>query len=99
MDELTEKYQEWCDRDHTHLIRQLNLIRRHVLNEKAWLDVLDEKNLDFSERKAKLIKLRQELGNIYDETREFMDDLMEDKKRFVEILTLLGKEFEKLPNE
>lgn len=96
MRELNAKFNEWSLKDETHLRRQLNLIGRLVANERNWLIAIYKHAPYAVEGKVDFSALYQELGDIFDETRELFCDLAEDKEELVKVLELMEKEIGKL---
>lgn len=99
MDELGEKFDDWCAKDETHLRWQLNLINRLAVHENELMDIIYKYAPYSYEMKSDLTKLIGSLGELFDETRELFTQLAEDKKSMFEIFGLLQKEIEKLPDD
>lgn len=99
MDALNQKFLEWSDFNSTHMNRLVSITYRHkvVLTGIAnlWL-----KNHTFSiEDEEQVVSLHKELVNICEEVGEVYNDIGDDSKMFIEVLDLLRKELEKLPND
>lgn len=87
-----EKFEEWCDRNHTHLERQLYVMRKQALNIGRYVELFRTYPANSPEFKVEVEKLYREIGNICDEIREVDGILAEDYGSFVDVLTMMQEE-------
>lgn len=99
MDELNKKFKQWCDFDFTHRGRQINIMRRHSTNINQWVDLIFANPVFPIEQKEAVLVLHGELSNIFEEIQENYLDLANDAYTFANILDLLKKEVERLPDD
>lgn len=98
MDSLT-KFNEWFDRNHTHVERQIQVMKKQALNIRNYVELFRTYPANSLEFKVEVEKLYNEISNICDEIREVDNCLAEDYEGFKSVLELMHSEMSRLVDE